>query len=276
MNQNQGNNLNEDVLQHSGGVRNQPGGSTQGGIGPYQRTPANYAGGPGSNANAQITLYAQNGQTKQTTTDANGAISDADRQWLANNGGALPISEVPAHDKAIVGTGTGAAAHMAGDTHQIGTKPLDNRAPGSYNQNSGSPSGNNNQDLLQHSSGVRNQPGGSAQGGIGPYQRTPANYAGGPGPNANAQITLYAQNGQTKQTTTDANGAISDADRQWLANNGGALPISEVPAQDKAIVGTGTGAAAHMAGDTHQIGTKPLDNRAPGSYNQNYGSVSDQ
>ncbi len=59
MNQNQGNNSNEELLQHSSGVRNQPGGSTQGGIGPYQRTPANYAGGPGPHANSTITLYAQ-------------------------------------------------------------------------------------------------------------------------------------------------------------------------------------------------------------------------
>jgi hypothetical protein len=80
--------------------------------------------------------------------------------------------------------------------------------------------------------------------------------------------------GQTKQTTTDADGAISEADRQWLANNGGALPIWEVPGQDKAFVGTG--AAAHAVGDTHQSGTKPLDNRSPGSYNQNTGSVSGQ
>ena len=40
MNQNQGNNLNEDVLQHSSGIRNQPGGA-------------------GPNANSTITLYAQ-------------------------------------------------------------------------------------------------------------------------------------------------------------------------------------------------------------------------
>jgi hypothetical protein len=89
-------------------------------------------------------------------------------------------------------------------------------------------------------------------------------------------LCMFDCSGQTKQTTTDPNGAISDADRQWLANNGGALPISQVPAQDKAIVGTGTGAAAHMAGDTHQIGTKPLDNRPPGSFNPNTGSVSSQ
>ena len=90
----------------------------------------------------------------------------------------------------------------------------------------------------------------------------------------NLYIVIFS--GQTKQTTTDANGAISDADRQWLANNGGALPISQVPAQDKAIVGTGTGAAAHMAGDVTHIGTKPLDTRAPGSFNPNTGSVSGQ
>ncbi len=59
MNQDQDNNLSEEVLQHSSDVRNQPGGSTQGGIGPYQRTPANYAGGPGPNANSTITLDAQ-------------------------------------------------------------------------------------------------------------------------------------------------------------------------------------------------------------------------
>ncbi|UJR38401.1 hypothetical protein I4U23_031070 [Adineta vaga] len=98
----------------------------------------------------------------------------------------------------------------------------------------------------------------NTQGGIGPYQRTPANYAGGPDPHANSTITLYAQNGQT---TTDANGAISDDDRQWLANNG---------------VGTGTGAAAHMIGDTIHIGTKPLDTRQPGSYNPNTGAVNIQ
>lgn len=30
-------------------------------------------------------------------------------------------------------------------------------------------------------------------GGASPYQRTPANYAGGAGPNANNTITLHAQ-----------------------------------------------------------------------------------
>ncbi|CAF0949359.1 unnamed protein product [Rotaria sordida] len=139
MSQNQGNNT--DVLQHSSGIRNQPGGSMQGGVGPYQRTPANYAGGPGSHANTTITLHAQNGQTRQTTTDTNGAISDADRQWLADNGGAMPISQVPPQDKAIVGTGTGAAARMGGDTSEIGTKPLDNRPPGSFNPNTGTVNG---------------------------------------------------------------------------------------------------------------------------------------
>jgi hypothetical protein len=59
MNQNQDSHLSGDVLQHSSGVRNQPGGSTQRGTGPYQRTPANYAGGPGPHANSTITLYAQ-------------------------------------------------------------------------------------------------------------------------------------------------------------------------------------------------------------------------
>ena len=131
-------------------------------------------------------LCSCSGQTKQTTTDANGAISEDDRQWLANNGGALPISQVPAQDKALVGTGTGAAAHMAANVTHVGTKPLDNRTPGS--------GGNANEDVLHHSSRIHyNQPGGSIQGGVGPYPRTPANYAGGPGPNANSTITLYAQ-----------------------------------------------------------------------------------
>jgi len=59
MNQNQHSNLNEDVFQHSSGVRNHPGGSTQGGVGPYQQTQANYAGGQGQHANSTVTLYAQ-------------------------------------------------------------------------------------------------------------------------------------------------------------------------------------------------------------------------
>jgi hypothetical protein len=123
----------------------------------------------------------------------NGAISESDRQWLANNGGALPISQVPAKDKAIVGTGTGAAAYISGDTHLIGTKPLNNRPPGSFDPISGTVAASLSEDVLNHSSGVRNEPGGSTQGGIGPYQRTPANYAGGPGPHVYSTITLYAQ-----------------------------------------------------------------------------------
>ena len=62
-------------------------------------------------------------------------------------------------------------------------------------------------------------------------------------------------NGQTKQTTT-------------TDNNVGALPISQTQAQDKALIGTGT--AAHLTGDTHQIGTKPLVSRPPGSLNQHH------
>ena len=54
------------------------------------------------------------------------------------------------------------------------------------------------------------------------------------------------------------------------------MPLSQIPPQDKAIVGTGTGAAAQMGGDANEIGTKPLDNRAPGSYNPNTGSVRGQ
>lgn len=82
--------------------------------------------------------------------------------------------------------------------------------------------------------------------------------------------------GQTKETTTDANDAISYADRQWLGDNGGAMPISQVPSQDKAIVGKRTGATSQMDGDANQIGTKPLDNRPPGSFNPNTGSIRGQ
>ena len=59
----------------------------------------------------------------------------------------------------------------------------------------------------------------------------------------------------SSQTTTDNNGAISDADHQWLADNGGIMPISEIPSEDKALVGTGTGAVAQMAGNASQVGT---------------------
>ena len=123
--------------------------------------------------------------------------------------------------------------------------------------------------VYQHSSGIRNDYGGSWQGGFGPYQRTPANYAGGTGPNFNQNITLYAQDGSTKQAMTDANGAITNEDRQWLSDHGGALPISQVPSKDKAIVGTGTGAASQLNADANQIGTKPLDIRGAGTFNNN-------
>jgi len=125
-----------------------------------------------------------------------------------------------------------------------------------------------NPDVMQHSSGIRNMPGGSYQGGFGPYARTPANYAGGAGPNRNQNITLYAQDGQTKQSQTDENGAISEEGRTWLSQHGGALPIDQIPQQDKALVGTGTGAAAQLGADANQIGTKPLDIRGPGTFNQ--------
>jgi hypothetical protein len=82
---------------------------------------------------------------------------------------------------------------MFGDASHIGTRPLDNRPPGSFDPYSGTMAGNADEDVLHHSSGIRNQPGGSTQGGIGPYQRTPANYAGGHGPHPNSTITLYAQ-----------------------------------------------------------------------------------
>jgi len=128
---------------------------------------------------------------------------------------------------------------------------------------------NQNNDVLQHSSGIRNLAGGTWQGGYGPYNRTPANYAGGAGPNKNQNITLYAQDGSTKQSQTDGNGAISNEDRQWLSQHGGALPINQVPQQDKAIVGTGTGAASQLNQDANQIGTKPLDIRGPGTFFNN-------
>jgi hypothetical protein len=124
-----------------------------------------------------------------------------------------------------------------------------------------------NAEVLQHSSGVRNLPGGSWQGGFGPYPRTPANYAGGAGPNKNQNITLYAQDGSTKECMTDDNGAITIEDRNWLAQHGGALPISQVPSKDKCIVGTGTGAASQLGQDASSIGTKPLDIRGPGTFN---------
>lgn len=54
------------------------------------------------------------------------------------------------------------------------------------------------------------------------------------------------------------------------------MPISQIPPEDKALVGTGTGAAAQMGDDANQIGTKPLDNRPPGSFNPNTGSVNGQ
>jgi hypothetical protein len=51
------------------------------------------------------------------------------------------------------------------------------------------------------------------------------------------------------------------------------MPLSQVPAQDPAIVGTGTGIAVQMDGDVSEVATKPLDNRPRGSFNSNTSSA---
>jgi hypothetical protein len=251
------------------------------------RTPGSYAGGPGPHPNQTITLYAQDGSTKQAQTDQFGAVSWEDRQWLADHGGALPINMVPQQDKAIVGKGT-VATNLGINAPQgnFQGNPVTGRTPGSYAGGAGphqrqvitlyAQDGSTKQSQTDQFGAISSEDrqwladhGGALPVNMVPQQdkaivgkgtvstnlglnaqsnfqgnsatgRTPGSYAGGPGPNQRQNITLYAQDGSTKQSQTDQFGAISSEDRQWLADHGGALPINMVPPQDKAIVGKGT------------------------------------
>jgi len=196
---------NNDVFQHSSGIRNLQGGSWQGGFGPYNRTPANYAGGSGPNQNQNITLYAQDGSTKQCETNDNGELKFEDTQWLNSHGGALPLNQVPQQDKACI---------------RQSSSSVEARRAGNLNSGGG---------------------GGFGFGGNNENNQNNNNSGFGGGSNINnieqrKTITLYAQDGSTKQCETNEHGELSLEDTQWLNSHGGALPLNQVPQQDKACI----------------------------------------
>jgi hypothetical protein len=49
-------------------------------------------------------------------------------------------------------------------------------------------------------------------------------------------VTLYAQDGSTKQITTNEHGELTLEDTRWLNAHGGALPLNQVPQQDKCCI----------------------------------------
>jgi len=49
-------------------------------------------------------------------------------------------------------------------------------------------------------------------------------------------ITLYAADGNTKQCQTNEHGELTLEDTQWLNSHGGALPLNQVPQQDKCCI----------------------------------------
>jgi hypothetical protein len=51
-----------------------------------------------------------------------------------------------------------------------------------------------------------------------------------------ANINLYAKDGSIKQCMTDENGELKFEDTKWLNAHGGALPLNQVPQQDKACI----------------------------------------
>jgi len=47
---------------------------------------------------------------------------------------------------------------------------------------------------------------------------------------------LYAQDGSIKQCSTTEHGELTLEDTRWLNAHGGALPLNQVPQQDKACI----------------------------------------
>jgi len=151
--------------------------------------------------NQTITLYAQDGSSKQCETNDNGELKFEDTQWLNSHGGALPLNQVPQQDKACI---------------RQSSSSVEARRAGNLNSG-GFGFGGNNQNNQNNNSGFG---GGSNINNI--EQRK--------------TITLYAQDGSTKQCETNEHGELSLEDTQWLNSHGGALPLNQVPQQDKACI----------------------------------------
>jgi hypothetical protein len=141
----------------------------------------------------QITLYAQDGSTRQAQTNENGELSLQDTQWLNSHGGALPLDQVPQQDKACI--------------RQSGASVEARRTNNVFN-GGGSFEFNSNINNQQRSNIIEQK----------------------------KQITLYAQDGSTKQVETNEHGELELSDLQWLNSHGGALPLNQVPQQDKACI----------------------------------------
>jgi len=163
------------------------------------------------NANQQVNLYAQDGQVKKVTLGAKGELSFEDTRWLNQHGGAMPLNQVPLEERAFIRQTPESVAARRG-------------VP--FNQQGISGQGVQQQTQTQRQS----QQGISGQG-QGPIGGGAANFA-----HANQTITLYAQDGQTKQATLGDKGELLFDDVQWLNQHGGAMPLDQVPQQDKAFI----------------------------------------
>jgi len=165
-----------------------------------------------ANANQEVNLYAQDGQVKKVTLGSKGELSFEDTQWLNQHGGAMPLNQVPLEERAFIRqTPESVAARRQSPLNQGGIQG----GQGISGQGQG---------------GMQQQPQ-SQQGISGPTGGGAANFA-----HANSTITLYAQDGQTKQATLGDKGELLFDDVQWLNQHGGAMPLNQVPQEDKAFI----------------------------------------
>jgi hypothetical protein len=166
------------------------------------------------NANQEVNLYAQDGQVKKVTLGSKGELSFEDTQWLNQHGGAMPLNQVPLEERAFIRQTPESVAARRG-------VPLNQQ--GISGQSGG-------QQPSQQGVQQQSQQGISGQG-QGPTGGGAANFA-----HANSTITLYAQDGQTKQATLGDQGELLFDDVQWLNQHGGAMPLNQVPQEDKAFI----------------------------------------
>jgi len=176
------------------------------------------------NANQTVNLYAQDGQVKKVTLGSKGELSLEDTQWLNQHGGAMPLNQVPLEERAFIRqTPESVAARRQSPLNQGGNQGGQGI--------SGQGQGGMQQGGIQGGQGISGQ-GQSGISGQGQGQGGgAANFA-----HANSTITLYAQDGQTKQATLGDKGELLFDDVQWLNQHGGAMPLDQVPQQDKAFI----------------------------------------
>jgi len=86
--------------------------------------------------------------------------------------------------------------------------------------------------------------------------------------NENARVQLHAKDGMSREVQLGENGELSQQDTQWLNQHGGALPLNQVPQQDKAFIRQNPGSVAARWTNTN-MGNPTMNNPNPNMNNPN-------